>query len=317
MPTENEKIDDNMAKAQTFKKILDETAPDFPDSVKSTAVMMTAMGCSPDSIINVMTGMLNISETAKGELANPEPVEPEDYYPIERAIAKMLHENTGCAIGDNAGYCGGRNWERSRTVTDFRNTPEVIAHIGETAEDVTTTQSLFHYLKGVLDVDDETDAMQERFDAWCKENDECGMSAMEGFVEACDFPSEYGVMNTYNDEYNSLSQVIQYIIFDDEDENRLVLLQIHGGADVRGGYTDPKVFKCSDEILQAGNSFTAACGCGTLYHEESSWQDYDREFVKSKGQPPKSWKVIKDKDYATSYNKHIHCSKCKQNVVIE
>ncbi len=46
--------------------------------------------------------------------------------------------------------------------------------------------------------------------------------------------------NTYNGE-DLLSQTLQFIYWTDEDGAH-VLLQIHGGADVRGGYTDARVF---------------------------------------------------------------------------
>ena len=47
-------------------------------------------------------------------------------------------------------------------------------------------------------------------------------------------------VNTYNGE-DLLSQTIQYIYFSNH-SNTYVILQIHGGCDVRGGYTAPKVF---------------------------------------------------------------------------
>lgn len=55
---------------------------------------------------------------------------------------------------------------------------------------------------------------------------------------------EYSVVNTYNhDTY--LSQTLQYVQQDVEEERpgSLVVLQVHGGCDVRGGYTEPRVFK--------------------------------------------------------------------------
>src|SRR3954453_2997548 len=46
--------------------------------------------------------------------------------------------------------------------------------------------------------------------------------------------------NTYNGE-DCLSQTLQFTYFEHED-SAYVLLQIHGGADVRGGYTAPRAF---------------------------------------------------------------------------
>jgi hypothetical protein len=52
------------------------------------------------------------------------------------------------------------------------------------------------------------------------------------------------VVNTYNHE-NLLSQVLQYVYFE-TDDNSYVILSIHGGCDVRGGYTRPRVFELND-----------------------------------------------------------------------
>ncbi|MCK9567466.1 hypothetical protein M0R72_00790 [Candidatus Pacearchaeota archaeon] len=55
-------------------------------------------------------------------------------------------------------------------------------------------------------------------------------------------------VNTYNGE-DMLSQVLLYTYFTWNNEAYIVL-QIHGGADVRGGYTKPRVFRadgCGDE----------------------------------------------------------------------
>jgi len=48
--------------------------------------------------------------------------------------------------------------------------------------------------------------------------------------------------NSYNHE-DFLSQVIQFTYFEHDGES-YVLLQIHGGCDVRGGYTEPRAFDC-------------------------------------------------------------------------
>ena len=69
-------------------------------------------------------------------------------------------------------------------------------------------------------------------------------------VNGLDIGGFYGegspvVVNTYNGE-DALSQVLQYVYFT-ADHEEYVVLQIHGGCDVRGGYTAPKVFKCSEE----------------------------------------------------------------------
>jgi len=53
-------------------------------------------------------------------------------------------------------------------------------------------------------------------------------------------------VNTYNGE-DALSQVLQYVYFTLGDETYIVL-QIHGGADVRGGYSTPMVFRVGSDM---------------------------------------------------------------------
>ena len=71
--------------------------------------------------------------------------------------------------------------------------------------------------------------------------------AMETFVHyATDATKQPDTANSYNWD-NYLSQVIQYVTF--EYQSRwFVLLQVHGGADVRGGYTRPQVFEMNSEF---------------------------------------------------------------------
>ena len=54
--------------------------------------------------------------------------------------------------------------------------------------------------------------------------------------------------NTYNGD-SDLSQILQGAWLEDADGDTYLLLQIHGGCDARGGYTDAKLFKPQDEGL--------------------------------------------------------------------
>jgi hypothetical protein len=65
-------------------------------------------------------------------------------------------------------------------------------------------------------------------------------------------------VNTYNDE-NLLDQTLLFRFFTLEHES-YVVLQVHGGADVRGGYSDPKVFALGDRYDDGAVMFDYACG---------------------------------------------------------
>ena len=60
--------------------------------------------------------------------------------------------------------------------------------------------------------------------------------------------------NSYNRDSN-LSQVIQYTVYD----SGLVALQVHGGCDVRGGYTAPRIFAIDYEHDLLMESATIYC----------------------------------------------------------
>lgn len=158
-------------------------------------------------------------------------------------LAGMFTENTGRALCDS-GDAYGRNWEHNqgRTTADFLNAP-----VGTFDEHCGPTLSTFHFLNARLDYDAEA---QAEFDAYAAENPDDGwLQLMESYVaEHPDWVSL--TVNTYNHE-SALDQTIQYVQVDTEGGDAcygdLVLLQVHGGCDVRGGYTAPKVFRTVGE----------------------------------------------------------------------
>lgn len=71
--------------------------------------------------------------------------------------------------------------------------------------------------------------------------------------------------NTYNGEEN-LSQVLQYVVVEINDAP-YIMLQVHGGADVRGGYTRPYIFS------MAGEPYLPNAAAGTLYLKDCSEEE--------------------------------------------
>lgn len=160
----------------------------------------------------------------------------------QKVLAGMLIEPTGRNICDSGGAYG-RNWEmnRDKTVQSFIDSPKV-----ETSE-FGPTISIFHYCDSWLEFDAELDT---KFNEWV---DAKGDENSPWRVEMEEFAGEHaeswlgGTVNSYNSE-NLLSQVIQYTHFEGiEDGEQYILLQIHGGCDVRGGYTKPRVFRVLEE----------------------------------------------------------------------
>jgi len=169
-------------------------------------------------------------------------------------IYKMLTTSTGRAILDSGDYYG-RNWERNakKTIEDFISEPEATLEIEERGDTLepSVTISLFHYLDNALELDGLCDQFNAiPCDNW--ESDVYGVSS-EGkqFLDDREATIK-GDYNSYNGE-SVLSQVIQYTLID-IDGTDYVLLQVHGGCDVRGGYTDAKLFKIIDECYLYENA---------------------------------------------------------------
>ena len=176
------------------------------------------------------------------------------YTTLQNTIAAMLTENTGTHMLDSGG-ANGRAWQQNagKVVADFEAQPTATLEIymrewqGKPSVELIPTVSVFHKLtSGVLELDDYCKEYNQRtVDDWgsalngVSHSNEEWLTAL-GFTwddSACGF-------NTYNWD-NNFSQVLQGNVIELDGE-KYVLLQIHGGADVRGGYTDAKLFKFDD-----------------------------------------------------------------------
>lgn len=190
----------------------------------------------------------------------------------ETLIHAMLTTNTGTHMLDSGGDCG-RNWQRNqgKTVADFQDEPAALLdwyvkrddddNIISAHPEVTT--SVFHKLtSGIIWQDDlcrEFNAMpceDWRGDYYGTSADQTEWLDLHGFEQrrGCDG------WNTYNWAAN-FSQTLQGHDLDLNGDG-YVLIQIHGGADVRGGYTDAKLFRLSDHydhhaVVMEDCAFTA------------------------------------------------------------
>ena len=198
----------------------------------------------------------------------------------KQVIAEMLKENTGRHFLDSGGAYG-RHWETNQK-REFDSEPESVAEFSlyGGGVEILVTHNLYHWLSERLIYDP---LMQKRFDKFAdrpENEDKHWLQLMEEFPQtlagafgdvniggSCVVGGIYGegepiTVNTYNGE-DLLSQTIQYTFFSIrldlyhvEDGEMVgppltgagdyVLLQIHGGCDVRGGYTAPKAFRVND-----------------------------------------------------------------------
>jgi hypothetical protein len=191
---------------------------------------------------------------------------------IQETIAAMLTENTGAHFLDSGGS-NGRAWQQNagKVVADFQAQPSATAEIyvrewqGKLVAEVLPCVNIFHLLTGgALELDDLCHEFNATpVDDW--DGDYNGVS-LEGseWLEARGFAmckESRGGWNTYN--WNAAhSQVMQgneLTLEGEYGEEKYLLLQIHGGADVRGGYTDARLFKLADHA-EFYNVVSEDCG---------------------------------------------------------
>tara|TARA_R100000781_G_scaffold58158_1_gene37490 strand:- start:1206 stop:1907 length:702 start_codon:yes stop_codon:yes gene_type:complete len=176
---------------------------------------------------------------------------------LENTIYRMLTENTGTHFLDSGGNSN-RHWQRNqnKTLQDFINEDEQIFEVDTENNEVLRIVSVFHYLAGsgsCLEFDEICNEFNELQDnpsdeiRWEKWADfeihgvfQSGADYLEVFE---DFEIERS-WNTYNGE-SDLSQVLQGANITINGES-YVIIQIHNGADVRGGYTNAKLFKLNE-----------------------------------------------------------------------
>lgn len=161
---------------------------------------------------------------------------------LDQLLFEMFTENTGTHLLDSGGD-NGRHWQRNqgRDVDSFINEPQAVLKIekGRLGYSTEWEISAFHICREGLDFD----SLCKRFNSmpvndWHGEY--YGVSAMgQEWLDAKGFEFKNS-FNTYNGEWAG-SQTLQGTELEIGLE-RYVLLQVHGGADVRGGYTDARLF---------------------------------------------------------------------------
>lgn len=167
-------------------------------------------------------------------------------------IANMLRENTGSHFLDS-GSAYGRNHERNKG-RSFKSEPRATVDF---KYGIDVTVSLYHYLVDRCTLATSMDRKFTRFCNKAEHKSESYFSLVQMWLtsltdQGLEVGGLYGegepmTINTYNGE-SLLSQVIQFTLFR-VDHTDYVLLQVHGGCDVRGGYTRPRVFEVEGDTM--------------------------------------------------------------------
>ena len=169
----------------------------------------------------------------------------------QEVLIGMFKENTGRHFLDSGdGY--GRNYERNQSV-DFESIP--YASVSYSYGDINYTVSTYKWLEERVQFEEE---LNDLFLKFSEENPDSGyLQLMEEFPKYIEslvdegnkiYGESHGIygegepitINTYNHE-NILDQTIQFVYWSNE-QGEFIALQIHGGCDVRGGYTKPQIF---------------------------------------------------------------------------
>lgn len=223
-------------------------------------------------VVQIMKSMYDAQETAHAVVAAKAVKKPKrpKLSKTEKVLVGMLTENTGCDILDSGGAYG-RSWQRNQARA-FWDEPETSLSFavrnwnGEDHLEINVTHNVYHWLRSRLEYDPSMDRRFQAFRRRAENKDEYDLAIMESFPKhltektgnectGIHYDGEPMTVNTYNGE-DLLSQTIQFILFN-HDNVSYVILQIHGGCDVRGGYTRPRVFEVtgdSDETCMFDNA---------------------------------------------------------------
>lgn len=186
---------------------------------------------------------------------------------LEEKLYTILTTGTGRHMLDSGGDSG-RHWQRNqlKPIDSFKEEPRAV--MDEWGE---VTISLFHHLVEALHVTRLSEALDEELTDFSKEREGSYLEDIEAFIEHIGAEEGYSE-NSYNRESN-LSQVIQYQTFT-LGGTEYVALQIHQGADVRGGYTRPYIFELADEYALLSEYASILCT-----GEEKHRYDWSNEWL--------------------------------------
>lgn len=178
--------------------------------------------------------------------------------PTDQALAEMLTEDTGRQMCDSGDYYG-RNHEaqKGKAAADFVRGPAssyevMVPRNGKTTGvEINAVFDLFHWLRQRLTITEVLTDELWKFGETEENQHESWFSIVEAWLKKrkAEGPSGWGdepiTVNTYNHGGSCLSQVIQFTTFalPEDDAATYLALFIHGGCDVRGGYTKPRIFQ--------------------------------------------------------------------------
>lgn len=175
-------------------------------------------------------------------------------------ILSLLKEDTGRALGDSGDHYG-RNHELNQKKAEselmddgckwelpYMN-DERFAMVADNnsryASDMYAVRNTGAVMAEQLEYTERCHELNQQFMAQYKYSDSYWLADIQDFLE--NIGAEIGHSdNTYNGSY-ALSQCLQYTMFN-LNGTEYVFVQVHGGCDIRGGYTHPVIFEQSGDF---------------------------------------------------------------------
>lgn len=201
----------------------------------------------------------------------------------QQIVNAMLVEDTGRSLCDSGDYYG-RNYDINRK----QGLPLVPRSLPSFKYDsISVVHRLAAWLPAMLEYNPTIQRKFTRFANLKANKDKCWLEVMQEYCKKIEGKGIYGdgdsfVINSYNGE-DLLSQTIQYCYWTD-DTGAHVLLQVHGGCDVRGGYTAPKAFDVGGEYGSddtaifdnaKANIYCTGKDCDSSWYTDDGYHWYD------------------------------------------
>ena len=170
-------------------------------------------------------------------------------------IYEMLTESTGKHMLDS-GQDDGRHWQRNqkKSLKDFENEPRLI-FLDQDSNYPYYEKSTFHHLAdSCIYLPNENADLVEWIEQdqyhWADNPEGRSLDCMSDIEEYMSerYNLDTHIINTYNGE-SSLTQTLQFITLGDTYDSNIIALSVHNGADVRGGYTDYKIFEIETDLF--------------------------------------------------------------------
>ena len=217
---------------------------------------------------------------------------------LENTIFGMLSEKISAQLGDSGIY--GYSYEKYADNFSHRiNFPSLTVDIYGEDDDIIIKKKLPNFLYEHLSIDHNLTKEFKRFYEESVNDNLYDLEIMKSFAEYYIEKNEnmYEITGTFN-SYNfdsALDGIIQFVILESMvgDKKDIIILQTHNGADVRGGYSKPRVFELSngfDDFLT--DIYEIYIPCDRPKHE--SVISYDGGY---------SWKTYNDDWKITLYYK--------------